>query len=797
MINMRRTTALFAVILLAFLLTPPQSSGSQPASPLPYIYYYADTLESLVVERVDGSDSRILAGVPPENTVFTSFDWSPSGEWVAWLNGRWNGPGNVRLTPWVVRSDGGDRCCRVLDDVHDVMSIRWSPVEDVLFVIDRLDFSSIRLLLIDVPADEVLAQFTFKSVAIADFEFPQGDAWFAEGQRAYTIIYALEARTLITLSRTGAVEARVFGGPREYNLGGFNRGRALYITRRPQNDYDPRLIMQDVTTGREVVILAGDPDAVGDACWNTDLTYALVRLRWFNDEKRVSRSEYHLLDWGAGTVTPLSDQLSVNTNQSEFRPGSNIWSDDGRYAALRDGEDGLSVLDAQTGRIHAVDVDNVMAWYWSAGDRSLWIQGGTGDPIRSRIYRYDLALWQLTRIPALDGGDQYSRFQLSPDGKIGASLPGVLGPLVDIETGETLPLVHHSLAQAGMWTEGVVWHPTGDWYMVGERIFYAGGGGGPEAITLYSRDGTLRRELGKCFSYATCAGFVPERAVPHLGSRQAQSVVAEPVLTLKHDKRITGVAWSPDDDLLATYGLQRGNGNEATLTLWRVTGREADIVETFAVDFVCEVHPLACQMTWRDDDTIVFASGYDAWALDLATHEVQPLPTAHFATSPDGLYRFVRIGDAKLTIVDVERDATVIDIEADRETDPNLVFDMWRWLPEEDHTLLFQWTDGRIFRWDGEDIQYVGSGATMYGYAYHEQAELMATGSLYTRISIIDIAAREHLIDINWASSALAFNADGSLLAAGGTELVSVWDTSRFKAGDSGPAAGDEGVQSR
>jgi WD40 repeat protein len=145
---------------------------------------------------------------------------------------------------------------------------------------------------------------------------------------------------------------------------------------------------------------------------------------------------------------------------------------------------------------------------------------------------------------------------------------------------------------------------------------------------------------------------------------------------------------------------------------------------------------------------------------------------------PDGLYRFDLTGRTKLAIVDIERDTIVMEVE--READPNSAIYFLRWLPEG-RTLLAQWSDGRILRWDGADIQPIGSGALMQGYAYHEQAELLATGSLYGRVSIIDIGSGEHLSDINWASSALAFNADGSLLVAGGTELVSIWDKTRYR----------------
>jgi WD40 repeat protein len=375
----------------------------------------------------------------------------------------------------------------------------------------------------------------------------------------------------------------------------------------------------------------------------------------------------------------------------------------------------------------------------------------------------------------LDETDLSIWYRFAPDGTIvmDSKWPG---SLVSVETGDPIPLIHHSLAQAGMTLAGAIWHPSSNWYMTGEHIFYAGGGGGPEAITLYSRDGSLRRELGLCFSYDTCAGFVPDRVIPHLGPGRTQSVVAEPVLTLKPETPVEAVAWSPDENVLATYVLPRTQDEAATLTLWRVTNNEAHVEETYTVDIACDSYPGSCSMIWREDDTILFDNYQTVWVFNLTTQEIQTVPSADEPISPDGLYRLEPGSD--LTIIDIERNEVVL--QAEPQDVPGYGFPQIYWLPGG-HTLLVQQGDGRLFRWDGSYLQPIGSGSMMLGYAYHEQTGLLAGGSLYNRISVVDTQAGEHLADINWASSALSFNADGSLLAAGGTELVSIWDMTRFE----------------
>jgi WD40 repeat protein len=747
-------------MLCVFLATPLPHSDATQDSTLPYIYYYADTLNSFVVEQVDGSDSRVLAELPPEQTLFWAFDWSPSGAWAAWLSGDWNGPSAILYTPWVVRSDGSEPGCHALEGMHDVLFLDWSPVDDVLYVVERLNYWKLRLLLIDVPADKILTEFIYENPGRRPFETYPASSWSLDGQAVYMVIPTLETQTLLTLSYDGIVQARIFGESiEERGLSDFTGGRALYLRQWEQTS---QLVVQDLASGQELVIATNLSQIRTRAIWNDDRSQALVQVFWDTEE---DHTDYYWLNWDHETVTLLSI-----TDYSWFS-----WSPNGQFAVLRDDESQLSVLDTQTGVIQPIDVSHIQDWQWLASDLIFWTLEGQAETARSNFYRYNPESQALTELLVLAGGDPYTWYRFAPDGTIvmDSKWPG---SLVSVETGEPIPLIPHSLAQAGMTLAGAVWHPSSDWYMTGEHIFYAGGGGGPEAITLYSRDGNLRRELGLCFNYDTCAGFVPDRVIPHLGYGQAQSVVAEPVLTLKPETPVEAVAWSPDENVLATYALPRTQDEAATLTLWRVTNNEAHVEETYTVDIACGLYPGSCSMIWREDGTILFDNYQTVWVFNLTTQEIQTVPSADETISPDGLYRLEPGSD--LTIIDIERNEVVL--QAEPQDVPGYGFPQIYWLPGG-HTLLVQQGDGRLFRWDGSYLQPIGSGSMMLGYAYHEQTGLLAGGSLYNRISVVDTQAGEHLADINWASSALSFNADGSLLAAGGTELVSIWDMTRFE----------------
>ena len=53
---------------------------------VPYIYYYSNVLKGIVVERADGTDSRVLGrGLVEEDVLFTRGPgWSSDGMWFAW-----------------------------------------------------------------------------------------------------------------------------------------------------------------------------------------------------------------------------------------------------------------------------------------------------------------------------------------------------------------------------------------------------------------------------------------------------------------------------------------------------------------------------------------------------------------------------------------------------------------------------------------------------------------------------------------------------------------------------------------
>lgn len=99
-----------------------------PSSDDPYLYYYSDVLNGIVIERADGSDSRLLGqGMmdEPAQTI-SSGGWSPSGRWLALRT--WRG--------YAVSVNG--ESLTMLQSFQCVYALVWHRFEDLLFVMGQI-----------------------------------------------------------------------------------------------------------------------------------------------------------------------------------------------------------------------------------------------------------------------------------------------------------------------------------------------------------------------------------------------------------------------------------------------------------------------------------------------------------------------------------------------------------------------------------------------------------------------------------------------------------------------------------
>lgn len=140
----------------------------------PFLYYYSFQQEAFIVERVDGSDSRILAGytLPEQHIVaadgigiIDGDGWSASGKWFAWTSRTTAGAGGLQNAFLVNRE--GSRRTLFSDEVFQI-NMRWSPSEDLLLLSSISDWEEEGLqdiTIYDATTDEILLESTWKGIA--------------------------------------------------------------------------------------------------------------------------------------------------------------------------------------------------------------------------------------------------------------------------------------------------------------------------------------------------------------------------------------------------------------------------------------------------------------------------------------------------------------------------------------------------------------------------------------------------------------------------------------------------------
>ena len=141
-------TLLTPLVFLFLCLVPAQAQQD-----MPYIYYFDSVAGGMVVERADGSDSRVFEG------VYAPVMWSPSGEWFVY---RHNGA-LVRFStdgignPFVVYEPN------TTSNTVSHREIQFAPSNDLLAIMEySINYDNYLgeayLLVVDILSGEIVAE---------------------------------------------------------------------------------------------------------------------------------------------------------------------------------------------------------------------------------------------------------------------------------------------------------------------------------------------------------------------------------------------------------------------------------------------------------------------------------------------------------------------------------------------------------------------------------------------------------------------------------------------------------------
>jgi hypothetical protein len=161
----------------------------------PYIYYYSDVLNAFVIERADGTDSRMIAQglTNPIIDRISGPSWSPDGRWLAWVATALADYGTSTASPGYAISVDNQNRVELLDSFSGIFDMRWSPERNLLFVSGYTLPCSIYCgvvthWLVDVERETVLASFSIRLAAMGAGSTPF--EWSFDHERV--IFYAVE-----------------------------------------------------------------------------------------------------------------------------------------------------------------------------------------------------------------------------------------------------------------------------------------------------------------------------------------------------------------------------------------------------------------------------------------------------------------------------------------------------------------------------------------------------------------------------------------------------------------------------
>jgi hypothetical protein len=159
------------------------------SSDVPYIYYFSSLDNGLIIERADGTDSRLFPDVP-----FGHLNWSPSGRWF------------LSDQMQLLSTDGSRAFELPFQDAFTNFSA-WSPSDDWLFIVRFYPYE-IRAWIFDPLGSTVLAQGV---IPIRDevTTFEGRAAWASDGM--YATVAHYDSR--LTLYPDGRMQQNILAEP--------------------------------------------------------------------------------------------------------------------------------------------------------------------------------------------------------------------------------------------------------------------------------------------------------------------------------------------------------------------------------------------------------------------------------------------------------------------------------------------------------------------------------------------------------------------------------------------------------
>jgi WD40 repeat protein len=378
--------AFVRIFIIIAILSVCLAPDPREPSDAPYIYYYADKLNAFIVERADGTETRVIGqGITKTSGEYhiEGAGWSPSGRWLAWTS-RLLWYGHTRALHNYAEQIGTGKRLKTLDAYPDARYI-WSPTQDILFGVstyfepdgevteggEELGTNHLIFVAIDANTDTVIFSQAFSE----------------RGLLEYNLINPAAAD----------VQMRWIDGQRV--VVGYE-----WFPHKRDNDSDPILWfrMIDLGTGRSNAIT---------------LDYVATSQRFYGrmDGAISARGDVLTVESGKLAQYNIAAQTKRIIGNGEIYEHTIHWSPDGHYALLNG--DKVELFNSETGvRQTLVEEGNLAEFFdHPYGEQSIWSPDSRYAVFVAdqTLYQYDAHKQRLTVLSAdleywrSDGRDIY------------------------------------------------------------------------------------------------------------------------------------------------------------------------------------------------------------------------------------------------------------------------------------------------------------------------------------------------------------------------------------------------------
>lgn len=535
---------LLLILLICITLMPvlPASTAQPPGSDAPYLYYYSERLNAFVIERADGTDSRIFGDVAlhqSTNSVFGA-GWSPSGKWFAFIT-KQRQPFGFYETLQTVLLDARGQVHELPDLEGEIDSIQWELSEDILLAVmlESVEGTPAEIkyyYLLDVANGTIKADL----ITLPDFEAPfqsfhwQQGNWMAAG---YKDIFEPEHIYKVVDLTKGS--SKVVNFPQSIGASLSPIGANGWIIENRDGNYFAFNLFSEAT-------FAIPTERVYGSTFSPTSQYALIR------EQR-EESPLWLVDFDTQTVEKLPENVFL---QSEVYP---VWSPDEQFLVLQDADNIVHLYEIETRTLSSLDLSvepyPIIAengWYFDHMGRLIAFYEVDSLAMEGELHIFENGQQSLVReiplisstTPVLSHDEQY----------IGIVIDGAV--VQKLKSRERYDFLPHS---GGYFTApggSLRWHDSSHWFFGFDDALSAGGAQSIRWVSVGNADSKYHRDLTFCAVVTvTCVNWLPDKVnVDDLPIGKDTSVTALPQPELKISVGDWSLPfWSENGDFIRTY----------------------------------------------------------------------------------------------------------------------------------------------------------------------------------------------------------------------------------------------------